>query len=196
MELIAVRSVVRALCLGSLLVLVTAGCETEPGEAPPLPEPPPEQVLREALLAVLSAAGPAGRVPADRLAVAVLTPEGFDYRAPTSEELAALWLPGGVEDVTIESTTCRYFPVWRVVYRPIIGGREGPPLVSEVVPIGGVYKVLVRWRAAVRNDEGQLVPDFRPGALAGSIIPVDSDRVTVVAQPPWVDLRPQERERE
>ncbi len=194
MSLMAFRSTVPALCLGLLVTLLASGCETESGSPPPAPEPPPEEVLREALLAVLSAPDAPAAVPADRLAVAVLTPEGFDYRAPTAEELAALWLPAQVEDVTIESMSCRYFPVWRVVYRPTIAGREGPPLVSEVVPIDGVYKLLIRWRAAILNDEGRLVPDFRPGALAGSIIPAGGDRVTVVAQPPWVDLRPQERE--
>ncbi|GAB4228583.1 MAG: hypothetical protein Kow0062_29440 [Acidobacteriota bacterium] len=168
-----------------------AGCTDDGPGGSPVPEPPPDEVLREALLSVLGADSPE-QVPADRLRIATMTPDGFEFREPDADERAALWIPEGIEDVAIEDVSCRFFPIWRVVYRPAIDGREGPPLVSEVVPVDGVYRVLMRWRAAMRDDEGHLVPDFRPNAPTGSEIPADREKLMVVAQPPWVDLRPQQ----
>lgn len=155
----------------------------------PVPQRPPDEVLREALLSVLGA-GDASRVPVDRLRVATLTPEGFVFRPPRRDELAALWLPEHVEDVTIESVSCRYYPIWRVVFHPVVDGRPGPPLVGEVVPVDGVHRVLMRWHAAMHDAEGRKVPDFRPNAPAGTELPPGREKVMIVAQPPWGDLRP------
>jgi hypothetical protein len=139
------------------------------------------------------------RSPADALGELMVASEDEDgsrlYRPATEEERGLVWLPDPFPALTIEAMECRYYPVWRVLIRPGLEGRQGPPLLVEVMrvdaPASGPTGVKSVWRLVARpwpmilDGTGGQIPDFRPvgrrAQSAGS-----AGRGLVVVYPPWV----------
>jgi hypothetical protein len=154
---------------------------------------PPESVIRPLVLGVIGTGDPAA-VPPELLAGLERTEQGVVYRPATAEERDALWLPPPIRDIVIEEVRCKYFPVWRVAYRPLVDGEEGPLLVTELVDMEREgYRVLLRWRRAIVEPDGTLRPDVRPTAPGREADLSEGPRVTVAAHTPWTDLRMERR---
>lgn len=115
------------------------------------------------------------------------------FRDPTAEELAAMWMPAPLGDVTVVAMECRYHPVWRVLFRTGPAGDRGPALMAEVVTredlpgvgpeeAGALLLVARPWPMQERPD-GTAIPDFRP-ILRGGGEEVPTRLVSIY--PPWV----------
>jgi hypothetical protein len=145
--------------------------------------PPPEDEVREALRAVLTAPRP----PLEELplAGADLVDEEVRYREASQAELEALFLPDPAEDVAIEAMQSRFFPTWEALFHRVRDGEAGAPLRADVVPLEGRLHVLVHWWPAMRLPDGSLRPDFRPHPGDGA---APEQHVAVAVRPPWVRL--------
>lgn len=171
----------------ALAALLAVACGV-PGDL----EAPDEHAVRALLMEI---AGRENGAAATHGRTIVLETESGEprFREPTADELAAMWMPAPLGDVTVVAMECRYHPVWRVLFRAGPAGDLGPALLAEVVTreelsgvgqdeAGALLLVARPWPMQERPD-GTAIPDFRP-ILRGGAEEVPTRLVSIY--PPWV----------